>query len=102
MKLRKGDQVKITAGKDKGKTGKVEKVLSNEEKVLITGMNMFKRHMKARDAQRPAGIIDIMKPLSLGSIALVCPKCKQQTRVGFIFEGTEKVRICRKCKQSLR
>lgn len=101
MKFRKGDQVKITAGKDKGKTGKIEKVFSKEGVVLIPGVNMYKRHMKARDPKRPAGIIDIVKPIHVGNIAFICPKCNQQTRIGFIFEDGKKVRVCRKCEQKI-
>lgn len=101
MKFTKGDEVKITGGKDKGKTGKIEKVFPQEELVLITGINMYKRHTKARDPKRPAGIIDIVKPLPVGKVVLVCPKCHQQTRIGFLIEEGKKVRICRKCESRL-
>lgn len=101
MKLKKGDAIKVTGGKDKGKTGKIEKVFPRIGKVLVPGVNMYKRHLKPRDPRKPAGILDIVKPLSVGNVALVCPKCKQQTRAGYIMEGNEKVRICRKCKQKI-
>lgn len=101
MKFRKGDEVKVTGGKDKGRTGKIEKVFPSEELVQVSGVNMYKRHTKARDVKRPAGIIDIIRPLPLGRISLVCPKCHQQTRVGFTFEDGKKVRVCRKCEQKI-
>ena len=101
MKFRKGDEVKVTGGKDKGKTGKIERVLPLEHKVVITGINMYKRHLKAQDAKRPAGIIDIVKPVPVGRIALLCPKCKQVTRIGFSIDGDKKKRICRKCEQEV-
>lgn len=101
MKFKKGDEVAVTAGKDKGKTGKIEKVFPSENLVVITGINMYKRHLKARDPKRPAGIIDIIKPISVGNIALVCPKCHEQTRAGFVFEDGGKKRICRKCEQKI-
>lgn len=101
MKFRKGDTIKVTAGKDKGKTGKIEKVIPNDGLVLVPGINMYKRHLKARDPKRPAGIVDIVKPLRVGNIALVCSKCNQVTRVGFSFQDGKKVRICRKCEQKI-
>lgn len=101
MKFKKGDEVKVTAGKDKGKTGKIEKAFPQKHLVVIAGINMFKRHVKPRDPRKPAGIIDIIKPLAMGKIALVCPKCNQQTRAGYIFEDGKKIRICRKCEQKI-
>jgi len=101
MKLRKGDEIKVTVGKDKGKTGKIEKVFPRLGKVLVAGVNMYKRHVKPRDPRRPSGILDIVKPLPVGNVALICPKCKQQTRAGFLLEGNEKIRICRKCEQKI-
>ena len=101
MKFRKGDEIKVTGGKDKGKTGKIEKVMPQDGLVLVPGINMYKRHMKAKDAKQPAGIIDIVKPLPLGKVVLICPKCSQQTRIGFIIEDGKKTRICRKCESRL-
>lgn len=101
MKFKKGDEIKVVAGKDKGKTGKIEKVFPKKNLVLIGGVNIYKRHLKRRDEKRPAGIIDIVKPLAVANIALVCPKCKQQTRVGFVVEDGNKVRICKKCQQKI-
>ncbi len=99
MKLRKGDEITITAGKDKGKKGKIETILPKEQAVLILGKNMYKRHLKRRDEKNPGGIVDMPRPLPVSNIALVCPKCKKLTRVGFSVFGNEKQRICRKCRQ---
>lgn len=99
MKLRKGDTVKVTIGKDRGKVGKVEKVLPKKNLIVVAGVNIYKRHLKARGQDKPGGIIDIIKPLSVSNVALVCPKCGQPTRVGYQTAGKEKVRICRKCKE---
>ena len=101
MKFRKGDEVKITSGKDKGKTGKIEKVFPGLDMVLVPGINTYKRHLKQRDPRRPAGIIDIVKPLHVGAVALVCPKCNQPTRIGFVFENGKKARVCKKCESRL-
>lgn len=94
-KLKKGDEVRITAGKDKGKTGTVEQV--RNQTVVVRGVNMYKKHVRARSDTK-GGIIEYPRPLPFGSIALICPKCKKPTRVGFAHKGT-KQRICRKCKE---
>lgn len=101
MKFKKGDNVIITAGKDRGKKGKIEKIFPKVNKVLIPGVNMYKRHMKAKSQNEPAGIIDIVKPLNVANIALICPKCQTQTRIGYEVNNKEKTRICRKCKAQL-
>lgn len=101
MKIRKGDKVKITAGKDRGKEGIVEKVLSSEGKAIITGSNLYKKHIKRQSPEKKGQIIDLAKPLSLGNIALICPQCSEPTRVGFRFEGGKKIRICHKCDQGI-
>lgn len=99
MKLKKGDEVKVVRGKDKGKTGKIDKVLSKTEKVLVAGMNQFKRHMKARSQAQKSEIVTITKPIEVANVELVCPKCNLPTRIGYEIQGKEKVRICKKCKQ---
>ena len=99
MKLKKQDEIIVVSGKDKGKTGKIESLLPKTNRVLVTGINQYKRHTKSQGQGKPGGIVTITKPLSVASIALVCPKCKQQTRLGFSFAGKEKKRICKKCQQ---
>lgn len=101
MKLVKNDQVKIVAGKDKGKSGKVEKVFSKEGKVLVEGVNQYKRHVKARMQGQESQIMTITKPLPVANVQLVCPKCKKLTRVGYKMEKDKKVRICRKCEKEI-
>jgi len=99
LKIKKGDTVRVTAGKDKGKEGVVEKVSKGSSNVLIPNLNLYKKHVKAIAApDRKGGIYDIPKPLSLGNVALVCPHCKKITRVGFkLTQNGEKQRICKKC-----
>lgn len=101
MKLIKGDLVKIVRGKDKGKTGKIEKVFTKEEKVLVEGVNQFKRHVKARQQGQQSEIVTITKPLGIANVALICPKCKEQTRVGYVISKETKQRICKKCKAEI-
>lgn len=99
MKLRKGDQVIVTVGKDKGKKGKVEKAFPKLGRIMVAGVNIFKRHRKKRDEQHPAGITDMMKPIDVSKVALICPKCGKPTRVGYRIVKDIKERICRKCEQ---
>jgi large subunit ribosomal protein L24 len=100
MKIKKGDKVKVMAGKDKGRTGTVEKVFSKEGKILVGGVNMYKKHQKSRGGKDKGGIIDITKPLPAESLSLVCPKCGKVVRVGYLVDKSgSKSRICKKCKE---
>ncbi len=101
MKLIKGDEVKVVAGKDAGKTGKIESVDTKKAKVLVAGVNQYKRHMKRTATRQQSEVITITKPLPVSNVALLCPKCKQQTRVGYKIEKDKKVRVCRKCDATL-
>lgn len=101
-KLRKGDKVKVLAGKDSGKEGAIEKVSSKEGKVWMAGINVYKRHVKKNEQYNiEGGIIDIIKPLNISDVALICPNCKKVTRIGFEVTKKGKVRICRKCKKEI-
>lgn len=102
MKLIKGDEIKVVAGKDKGKTGKVESVFAKENKVLVAGVNEYKRHQKGGMGNTRSEIVTITKPLPVANVQLVCPKCKKLTRVGYKMEKGEKVRVCRKCGKELK
>ncbi len=93
--LKKNDEVSVLSGKDKGKKGKVEKVLSKSGEVVVAGINIFKKHRK--DASG-SGIIELVKPLKASRVALVCPKCQKITRLGVqILANGSKSRICKKC-----
>jgi large subunit ribosomal protein L24 len=101
MKLRKGDEVVVLAGKDIGKRGTITHVLPEREKVIVTGagmINVVKRHTKPRGATIQGGIIDKEMPIHVSNVALWCGKCGA-TRIGYRFDpdGT-KVRICRRCE----
>lgn len=101
MKIRKGDKVKVLLGKDRGKEGKVEYVLSKKEKVFVSGVNLYKRHVK-KSGSSAGGIIDIPKSLNISNVVLICPNCNKTTRVGYRVLGKEKVRICKKCKKEIK
>ncbi len=99
-KIKKGDSVQILLGKDRGKSGKVERVLTKESKVFVSGSNIVKRHVK-KQGQIEGGIIDIIKPMNISNVALICPSCKKVTRVGFSMVAGQKKRICRKCGKEI-
>jgi large subunit ribosomal protein L24 len=98
MKIKKGDQIIVTVGKDRGRKGKVDAVDPKNATVTVPGVNIYKRHEKKRDDKRQGGIMEFARPLSMGKVALVCPKCGKQTRVGYVVIKGEKERICKKCE----
>ena len=99
MKLKKGDSVLITAGKDKGRTGKIMKALPKEGKVLIEGINLKKKHVRPKREGEKGQVVDIPTAMDVSNVKLICPKCGKVTRVGHIIEKDVKNRICKKCKQ---
>ena len=101
MKLRKGDSIIVTTGKDKKKKGVIDRVYPNSGKILIKDINMYKRHVKKNDQMPTGGIVDLPRPLDGSKVALVCPKCKKQTRIGYEVEGKLKFRRCKKCGQRI-
>lgn len=108
MKIHKGDQVIMLSGKDRGKKGKVILVLQEDEKVVVEGFNLIKKHVRARKQGQKGQIINKERAVSVSSVALVCKSCGKPTRVGYKFsaiggsasggEGKNKVRICKKCE----
>ncbi len=101
MKLHKGDKVIVTAGKDRGREGVVERVWADKSRALVRGVNQYKKHRKAQGEKQPGEILTLSRPLPIGNVALICPKCKQPTRVGYRIINDKKVRICRKCDQNI-
>lgn len=101
MKLHKNDEVIVNIGKDAGKKGKIEKLLIKENKILVNGLNIYKRHLKPKGQGKKGEIIDLVKPLPVANVSLVCPKCHMPTRIGYSLENKDKIRICRKCGQSI-
>ncbi|MFA5993611.1 MAG: 50S ribosomal protein L24 [Parcubacteria group bacterium] len=101
MKIKKNDQVKILAGKDRGKTGKVLRVLSGEEKVVVEGVNMMKKHVKPRKEGEEGQRVELPRKTEISNVMLVCPKCGEATRVGYKVSKDSKFRVCKKCKAEL-
>ena len=101
IKIKKGDLVAVTVGKDSGRTGKIERVYPAQGAVLIVGINQYKKHRKAQGENKPGEIVTLDRPIDVAKVALVCPRCKQQTRVGYRIQGDKKIRVCRKCDQDI-
>jgi large subunit ribosomal protein L24 len=101
MKIRKNDNVIMLSGKDKGKTGKVIAVFLKERKVIVEGLNLIKKHVRARKQGQRGQIINKERAVSVSSVALICKSCGKPTRVGYKVIGENKVRICKKCKNEV-
>lgn len=97
-KVRKGDLVKVVAGRDRGKVGEVLRVFPAEDRIIVRGVHIVKRHQRPTARQREGGIIEQEGKLALSNVLLICPECDAPTRVGFALspEG-EKVRKCKQC-----
>lgn len=101
MKLKKGDKVKITAGKDKGREGIIERIYKKQNKVLILNINLYKKHIKKSEKMPQGGVVELPRPINASKIALICQKCGQTTRIGYKLETDKKLRICRKCNEKI-
>jgi len=99
-KLRRDDTVKIVSGKDRGKTGKVLRIDTNSGRVIVQGLNMVRKAVKARRQNDKGGIIDVEAALDISNVMIVCKKCGP-TRIGFVVDDNDKKRICRKCGEAL-
>lgn len=101
MKIKLDDTVQVMMGKDKGKTGKVLKVLPRKRMVLVEGLNQFKKHIKGQVQGQKSEIVTITKPMHASKVALVDPKKKKPTRVGYKIEKGEKVRFAKKSQSNI-
>jgi large subunit ribosomal protein L24 len=100
--LKKNDLVMVTTGKEKGKSGRILKVFSQKNKVLVEKINFIKRHTRPRGQQRQGGILEKEAPLHVSNIMLLCEKCNKPVRIGHrLVEGEKKVRVCKKCGEIL-
>ena len=100
--LRKNDTVMVIVGRDRGKTGKVLRVLPTRGRVIVERLNMVKRHTKPRGAASPGGIVEKEAPLDISNVMVLCDRCNAPVRVGskFAADGS-KSRVCRRCGDSL-
>ncbi len=102
MNIRKNDSVMVIAGRERGKTGKVLRVLSDKDAAIIERVNLVKRHSRPRGPQQPGGIVEKEAKIHLSNLMLMCDKCNAPVRAGRkVLPDGEKVRICRRCGDPL-
>ena len=103
VKIHKDDNVEIIAGKDKGKRGTVVRVFEKKGhvRVIVGGCNLVKKAIKRRSQQEAGGIAEIEAPLDISNVGLVCKKCGRPVKVGYKLDGDKKIRVCRKCGETL-
>lgn len=96
MKFKKGDEVEVIAGKDKGKRGSVSRTVPSLEQIVVAGVNIRKKHIKSRKEGQKGERIEISAPFSISKAMLVCPHTGKLTRIGYRMEGGEKIRISKR------
>lgn len=104
FKIKKGDTVLVTAGKSKGKTGVVARVITETGRAAIEGVNLYKKFVRTqatRRTQSAAQQVELPRPIDITNLMVVCPSCKKATRVGYKVDGDTKSRVCRKCNATL-
>ena len=102
MRIKKGDNVQVLSGNDKGKTGEVLEVIPKADKIIVKGVNVRKKHVKARRQGEESGIIPVECAILSSKVNVVCSKCGKATKIGYKEEKDKKVRICKKCGAELK
>jgi large subunit ribosomal protein L24 len=101
MKIKKGDKVKVISGSSRGKTGAVLKVFPETLTVTVEGANMVKKRVRPNKQDQKGEMVSVARPIKVEKVALLCPACAKETRIGYKVTSTTKVRICRKCGAQL-
>lgn len=101
LNVKKGDNVKVISGKDKGKEGKVLRTVPETERVVVEKLNIIKKAMRPTQANPQGGISSMEAPMHVSNVMLVCPSCNKPTRVGHRIENGKKVRVCKKCGKDI-
>lgn len=101
MKVKKGDNILIISGKDRGRTGKIVKVFVKERQILIEGVNLKKKHVRPKREGEKGQIVSVPSAINASNVKIICPKCGKAVRIGYKMENKEKHRICKKCKQTI-
>ncbi|MFP3866984.1 MAG: 50S ribosomal protein L24 [Desulfobacteraceae bacterium] len=102
IRIKKNDIVEVMAGRDRGKTGKVLRILGEKNRLVVEKVNMIKRHTRPSPTTGQGGIVEKEGPIHVSNVQLVCPKCSQPTRLGHSLTSQgEKVRVCKKCGEML-
>ena len=101
MKIKKGDNVLIISGKDRGRTAKILKSFPKEGQVLVEGINLRQKHLKPKKQGEKGQVVKVPAPLDVSDVKFICPKCGKAVRIGYKIEGGKKYRICKKCKSEI-
>jgi large subunit ribosomal protein L24 len=102
MKIKRNDMVKVMAGKDKGKTGKVLKIFPVKNKALVEGVNYLKKHSRKSQDNPQGGIVQKESPIHISNLAIVCTRCSNPSRIKFsVLPDKSKVRVCGSCKETI-
>ncbi len=101
MKIKKDDNIKIIAGKDKNKTGKILKVLIKKDRVLIDGLNLYKKHVRPKKQGEKGETVLVPRPINVSNVMLVCSACGRAVRTSYIINKGKKTRTCKKCGASI-
>jgi len=98
MRIKKGDNIIMISGTDKGKKGKVMKVLPDDNKIIVENINLKKKHQRPKTAGKKGERIEVSRPVSVASVMIICGSCGKPTRAGYkILENNKKIRACKKC-----
>jgi len=100
MNLKVGDKVVVIAGSSKGKEGKITKTLRNENRVIVEGCNIVKKHRKG-NGQESGGILETEAPIHVSNVMLIDPKTKKRTRIGHVIENNKKIRVAKKSSEKI-
>ncbi|HVO28442.1 MAG TPA: 50S ribosomal protein L24 [Candidatus Paceibacterota bacterium] len=101
MKLKKGDTIKVLSGKDRGRTGTVLRAMPGEGRIVVDGLNIFKKRSHPKRQGEQGQTVLVPRPMAASKVMLICPACKEPTRVGARIEGAKKVRYCKKCQSGI-
>lgn len=101
MKLKKGDNVLVISGKDRGRTGKILRSLPKEIRIVVEGLNLRAKHVRPRKRGEKGQVVKVPAPMDVSNVKLVCSKCSKPARVGYIIREKKKFRVCKKCKSEI-
>jgi large subunit ribosomal protein L24 len=101
IRLKKGDNVILLKGKDKKKTGKILKIMAAENKIIVDGLNMVKKHERPKKQGEKGQTVSVARPINLSNVKIICPSCKKATKIVYKLETkggkVTKIRVCHKC-----
>lgn len=101
MRIKKNDTVLIISGKNKGKKGKVLEAFPTKNRIVVEGVNVAKKHRRPRQEKEKGQVIELVKPIDVSNVKIICPKCSKASRVGYKKAEKGKNRICKKCQREI-